>query len=62
MKMTLHHLNWSTTDVTKLDDFCRNVMGLAEVPMPASQERRQAGHSTVQNGQAEAAISAAKSR
>jgi hypothetical protein len=44
MKMTLHHLNWSTTDVTKLDDFCRNVMGLAEVPMPASQERRQAGH------------------
>ena len=42
MKMTLHHLNWSTTDVTKLDDFCRNVTGLAEVPMPASQERRQA--------------------
>ena len=28
MKMGLHHFNWSTTNV----DFCRNVMGLAEVP------------------------------
>ncbi len=28
MKMTLHHLNLCTSDVGKMDDFYRNVMGL----------------------------------
>ena len=32
MKMTLHHLNLTTTNVAKMDDFYRNVMGLAEEP------------------------------
>ena len=29
MKMTLHHINFVSTDVAKLNDFYRNVMGLA---------------------------------
>ena len=32
MKMTLHHINFVTTDVAKLNDFYRNVMGLADEP------------------------------
>ena len=32
MKMTLHHLNLTTTNVTKMNDFYRNVMGLAAEP------------------------------
>ena len=32
MKMTLHHLNLTTTNVPKMNDFYRNVMGLAAEP------------------------------
>jgi hypothetical protein len=32
MKMTLHHLNLTTTNVVKMNDFYRNVMGLAAEP------------------------------
>jgi glyoxylase I family protein len=32
MKMTLHHINFVTTDLAKLNDFYRNVMGLADEP------------------------------
>ena len=32
MKMTLHHLNLTTANVPKMNDFYRNVMGLAAEP------------------------------
>ena len=32
MKMTLHHLNLTTANVAKMNDFYRNVMGLAAEP------------------------------
>ena len=32
MKMQLHHLNLTTTNVAKMNDFYRNVMGLAAEP------------------------------
>ena len=44
MKMTLHHINFATTDVAKLNDFYRNVMGLAEEPTLGSQRITDQGY------------------
>ncbi len=45
MKMTLHHLNLTTANVAKMNDFYRNVMGLAEEPTLSSARITNQGYS-----------------
>jgi glyoxylase I family protein len=45
MKMTLHHLNLTTANVAKMNDFYRNVMGLAAEPTLSASRITNQGYS-----------------